>query len=252
MRAEPDTFSLLLGQFSREECRRIFPKRSSKAHKAHLAEAAKALTNNGLTEDQKQALIQQKINLLPVPKKDEVGLRIDLTIEDPGSGETKWIDVTAIHTTAPSYIQKEIKAVQKRAQTAQLAQEVKQADPTVAEQSPNIAERAQAKRDKYARLLLVAKKQQAEKKRATLPSFVPFVLADNGELGLEALQLQEWLVDKYKKANLEQALRDGVNPSQAARDFRRSLKTSVQYALASGVGAMVTAAGQAWRGHDPP
>ena len=160
--------------------------------------------------------------------------------------------MTAIHTTAASYSQKEFKATLKRAQTAQVAQEAKLPDPSLAEQSPNIAERAQAKRDKYARLLQVAKKQFVEKRRPTLPIFVPFVLADNGELGLDALLLQEWLVDRYKKSNMQQAVNNGLNPAQVARDYRRSLKLSVQYALASGMGSMISAAGQAWRDLGPP
>ena len=254
-RAEPDTFSLLLGQFSREECRRIFPKVASAEHKAIFSATNKALeaaATEGLSQAQRQAIIQQQINLLPVPKTDQVGLRIDITIEDPATGETKWIDVTAIHTTSPSYTSKEFKALKKRAQTAAIAQHAKLPDPSLAEQSPNIADRAQDKRNKYARLLLVAKKQFKEGKRPSLPEFVPFVLADNGELGLDALQLQEWLVDKFRKANASISSNNGINPNQAARAFRRSLKLSTQYALAIGMGSMISSAGQAWKDLGPP
>lgn len=44
VRAEPDTFSLLLGQFSREECRRIFPKHSTK--KAFFAQPLEEATTS--------------------------------------------------------------------------------------------------------------------------------------------------------------------------------------------------------------
>ena len=63
-----------------------------------------------------------RIDALPaVAKDDAVGLRIDLELEDPATGETKWID-TIVHTAAESYREREFKAVVARNVSTQLHQ----------------------------------------------------------------------------------------------------------------------------------
>ena len=53
-----------------------------------------------------------KCVLMPaVSKEDAVGLRIDVVLEDPGTGETKWVDATVVHTAAESYREREFKSV---------------------------------------------------------------------------------------------------------------------------------------------
>ena len=112
VRVEPDTHSLLLAQFSKEECRHIFPKVSSSAFKAQFVNVMKAIevaTASNLTDVEKQNLL---------------------------------------------------------------------------------------KFEKCSRLIAVARKQVIERKRSSMPQFVPFAAAANGELCSPAVALQEWLVDK--------------------------------------------------------
>ena len=55
------------------------------------------------------------IDALPVVSKDDsVGLRIDLELEDPATGETKWVDTTVVHTAAESYREREFKSIMAR------------------------------------------------------------------------------------------------------------------------------------------
>ena len=42
-RVEPDTHSLLLGEFSKADCRRVFPKATSKAYKEAFEEVSKVV-----------------------------------------------------------------------------------------------------------------------------------------------------------------------------------------------------------------
>ena len=42
-RCEPDTHSLLLGEFSKADCRRVFPKATSKAYKTAFEKLSQAL-----------------------------------------------------------------------------------------------------------------------------------------------------------------------------------------------------------------
>ena len=62
----------------------------------------------------KQNFIQSQIDLLPLHQGEYVGLRVDLCIENPDTGETKWVDTTVVHTTSASYENKELKAIAKK------------------------------------------------------------------------------------------------------------------------------------------
>ena len=79
--------------------------------------------------------------------------------------------------------------------------------------SPALVERTTMKNAKYSRLLLVAKKQAAEKKRKQVPSFCTFAVSDYGEMSPAAVDLQEWLVNQFK-IKCEQAGKraDGCKP----------------------------------------
>jgi len=81
-----------------------------------------------------------------------------------------------------------------------------------------------------------------------MPTFVPFVVADTGELGQEAATLIDFLVAKYKKHVRGKVRTDGLTTKELVSEFRNRLKLSVQFAIASGLGAMVAAAGQPWHG----
>ena len=114
VKCEPDTYTLLLGDFTKAQCHRLFPRDASPIYKQRFAEllAAIELVEADLVTplDQKQAYLKSKIELLPTIN-DPTGLRVDLSIEDPVTGEHKLIDVTVAHTTAASYLSKELNAV---------------------------------------------------------------------------------------------------------------------------------------------
>ena len=57
VRVEPDTYSLLLGEFSKSDCRRIFPKYVSKKYRERFDEVGAG----GV----KRALVQAKVDALP-------------------------------------------------------------------------------------------------------------------------------------------------------------------------------------------
>ena len=111
-----------------------------------------------------------------------------------------------------------------------------------------MAQKEKDKCEKYSCLLLVTKKQYTQQKRKQAPTFAPFAIADNGELGPDATALQEWIVEHYRrKIVLEPKRLDGCSPQSLIRDFRRRLKVSVQQALASGFDASLNATGLPWQ-----
>ena len=153
-RAEPDTHSLLLGEFSKAECRRVFPKAASKAYKVAFESVSKAIdrttsANCTLSVEEKQALIQSKIDLLPLHQGKAVGLRIDVSLENTETGELKWIDTSVVHTTCLTYQTSELKAVTKRNLSSALADENVIPDVLVHEPSPTLVSREVLKVEKY-------------------------------------------------------------------------------------------------------
>jgi len=250
---EPDTHTLLLGEFSKAECRRIFPKYVSKYYKDKFCEVLNAIETVAsrvcsMTDAEKHAYVQVRIDQLPaVKREDTTGLRIDLAMENESTGETKWVDVTAVHTGAESYRDKAMKVMGSKLISRQLAAREQVPDPIAFEPSPILLERTTAKNEKYARLLLVAKKQTAEKKRKQAPVFATFAVSDYGEMAPVATELQEWVVNQYRiKIEQEGKRDDGCKLADLVRSFRNRLRIGIQMAIASGCGEMLCRAGQAW------
>ena len=157
------------------------------------------------------------------------GLRIDLALECPSTGDTKWIDVSAVHRSSPSYHQKEIKFVLDKRLSYDLAVDFKLPDPLAALPGPSVLERERTKIDKYSCLVSIAKKQFHERKRMKPPSFCPFVVSDTGEFGPSALQLQEHLVHTFKARCVASGPRaDGCALNDIVHNFRHRFKVAIQ------------------------
>lgn len=256
VRVEPATYDLLLGEFSRADCRRIFPKAASKQYKEKFQAVLNALEVVSspacvISADEKAAYVQTRIDALPLLKPSELkGLRIDAALENPVTGETKWIDVSVMHTTAASYVSTELKAVGERVNASNIAATFQVPDYLKVKPSPSLVKRDAEKTFKYSRLITVAQKQTKEKKRLQCPTFSPYIVSDFGDLSPAAIELQEWLVATYaKKCEREGARLDGCSKADLVRSFRQKFKLNVQLAVASGLGGMLLTAGQPF-GHD--
>ena len=246
MRVESVTYELL-GEFSRADCRRIFPKAASKLYMEKFQAVLNALETVSspaftISAEEKAAYVQTRIDALPLLKAHELkGLRIDAAFENPATGETKWTDVSVMHTSAASYVNAEMKSVGEKINASNIA---------AAFQVPSLLKREAEKNFKYSRLITVAQKQTKEKKRLQCPTFNSFIVSDFGDLSPAAIELQEWLVTAYaKKCEREGARLDGCNKTDMVRSFRQKFKLNVQLAIASGLGGMLLTAGQP-RGQD--
>ena len=116
------------------------------------------------------------------------------------------------------------------------------------EPSPILLVREGDKSKKYSKLVTIATKQAKEAKRPQIPAFIPFVMADTGELSPVARELQEWIIMKYKGYHRTRVRTDGVSVKELVYSFRSRLAASLQFAVAAGLGAMLITAGQPWRG----
>jgi len=226
----------------------------SKAYKAgfeQLSQAADfiASASCSLSPEEKQNLIQHQIDLLPLHQGDSTGLRIDICLENAETGETKWIDTTAVHTTCVSYEDKELKAVAKRNLASSMADLHSLPDALQFDPSPALLQRDIRKVEKYSRLLMIAKKQHVDGKRSSLPAFAPFSVSDFGELSPAAVDLQEWIVDQFRRKCVKHGARaDGCSVLDLVRQFRYKFKVGIQFAIDSGLGSMIQSAGQPWGG----
>ncbi len=253
---EPDTYDLLLGQFERKDCKRVFPKRMSVAYEAGftaLSQASDFINSPTCTlnSEQKQAHIQNHLDKLPLVE-GAGGLRIDASFRNPDTNEIMWVDVSVVHTTSPSYISGELKSIAKRKLCADAAQLHLMPDALQNQASPVMLQREIAKIHKYSRLVTVAKKQKSDGTRETIPTFAPFIVSDCGELAPKAYDVQEWIVSQYRLKCCKEGRRaDGYTTADRVRQFRHRLKIGVQTAVACGLGTMMQFAGMSWRGLGP-
>ena len=127
VRVEPSTYELLLGEFSRADCRRIFPKAASRLYQEKFQAVLNALEvisspSCTISSEQKTAYVQDRIDALPLLKPSELkGLRIDAALENPATGETKWVDVSVMHTSAASYANAELKSIGEKITASNIA-----------------------------------------------------------------------------------------------------------------------------------
>ena len=76
------------------------------------------------------------------------------------------------------------------------------------------------------------------------PTFTPFAVSDVGELSPAAADLQEWIVEQYRrKCAKDKSRKDGCSTADLVRQFRHKFKVDIQFAIAAGLGAMIQAAG---------
>ena len=100
---------------------------------------------------------------------------------------------------------KELKAITKRNLSAAVAEDQRFPDVLLQDPSPTVLDREKQKTEKYSRLILMASKQFVDGKRSSRPAFAPFVVSDLGELGPNAIELQEWIVSSADASLSRQA-----------------------------------------------
>ena len=103
------------------------------------------------------------------------------------------------------------------------------------------------KLDRYALLSALVERQVVDGLRDA-PRILPVVLSTHGELCPGALQLQEWLVDKYRlRLELEGERDDGRKVAELVADFRHNFHVSLLVAVVQGHADMLTTAGNIFR-----
>jgi hypothetical protein len=163
---------------------------------------------------------------------DGHGLRLDGTIQDPTSGELVWFDVSVVHTTSRSYLKDE----------AKFSREQRAANAVW--KSAALMEAYQGKLDRYALLAAMVERQVLGGRRKA-PLILPAVVTTHGEFCPGAVQLQEWLVERYRaRLRLEGERDDGEKEDDLITAFRCELRAALLVATAKGTAEMLAVAGR--------
>jgi hypothetical protein len=250
---EPKTHELLLGQFSRSQCAKLFPKTYPKAYMKRAEELVReALTFGAMQPEARRraedtwldavdALDDEAPSLRPSElaqdrnKSDRKGLRIDVQLVDD-TGQELWLDGTIGHPLVGARREAEIKRTRER---------IHSDSKLVRSRTSVTVEKArQDKEETYLLLKLVASKQHTDGKRARMPEFYPVVLTTFGEVGPGATLVREWLCERLgRKLEREGPRADGSEPKQLLNEYRQNFNMMLAEAVAHRVGAMATSAG---------
>lgn len=251
---EPTTVKVLQGEFSGELCSKLYPTKSSTAYKLVFDQFLQAHDNLACATSHEQAsiaqqsIVQSSQALLQFPAQDASATNLDLLIKNNMTNEEIWVDVTFIHTTAPSYRPQEIKSLLTKQTSKNLSlidlQQGSLPDLASSEISPAILTRRQDKIKRYSNLLAIATRQAKTGKRSSFPRLTPFVLSDLGESNLEVDSLIDYLAFTFKrKMQVEGPRDDGLSPTELARKFKSNLRAEIQVVTAKRVAQMIRAGG---------
>ena len=243
---EDSTSELLLRQFTPMQCSTMFPLNAPAA----LAEVARQVLKDvrsaaKLSFDQREAKLAKldgRLQELRDSVVDGHGLRLDGTILHPASGEQVWFDVSAVHTTCKTHLKAEGKFTRER----------RAAGPEGAGQkSDALMEAHQGKLDRYALLAAMTQRQVLDGLRIVAPLILPVVVSTHGEFCPGTVQLQEWLVERYRaRLRLEGDREDGEKEDDLITAFRCELRAALLVATAKGTAEMLAVAGRPFRKGD--
>ena len=163
---------------------------------------------------------------------------------DQETGQERWVDATCIHPTCKSRITKEWAQVRKRIEKLE-ARWNGEADIVINyEEGKALQDQRNKKHGVYAPLITIAEKQLIDGKRLTKPTFITAAMSTAGEMGLETIQLQEWLTASYARMLGTLPKRDDdIGIKKLTADFRNRYRNRIAVAVARGQAQMCLSAG---------
>ena len=162
---EPPTNRILLEEYTPQQCRGLFPahpskKERQKAEKLHMEfEEILQLPQNSTRTKMRDA--NARLQALLTQRKKKKGLRLDVWLTDPSTGEEAFVDMACTHPTAKAHISAELKRTKQR-----LAAEDK---ATKKLEGAAVEKMEKAKRSTYALLHSIALRQTAAGLRTSEP-----------------------------------------------------------------------------------
>jgi hypothetical protein len=251
---EPSTVNLLNNQFTGEQLRHMFPKNPTAEQKQATTDLLKLIEYefgrrrealmvpaSGVALD--VAEIKKGFAELYALKKSyqTKGLRIDLRIMNPITGDEWWVDVTSIHPTCKSRVAAEYKRALEN-QKAELDAKKQVRGQFLVGKA--VEDQSALKHTMYAPLVAIAAKQKLDGKRAVVPRFFAAVCSSLGEYGQDTFKLSELITAAFKGKMFRMGDRcDDQKPAALSAAFRNKLRTSIQFAVGKGLANMLLYSG---------
>ena len=144
-----------------------------------------------------------------------------------------------MHTTSKTHLKGEVN----------FSRERRAAGPEAAGQkSEALMEAYQGKLDRYSLLTAMVERQVLDGLRTAAPLVLPVVVSTHGECCPGTVQLQEWLVERYRaRLRLEGERDDGEKEEDLITAFRCELRAALLVATAKGTAEMLAVAGRPFR-----
>jgi len=244
-----DTYKLLQGEFSKAQCKLLFPKAATKAYtdetRRLLDRFEQVAKLRGDEQREARQDLQQQFEALqrlqdqscqPTDHKtgQRKGLRLDIQLTNR-DGDSLILDPTVVHSTAASRRQAEVALSWARKLGVAAMRRKEAAAITV---------RTAEKHKTYGPLLATLASQQLRGVRGTVPTFLPLVATTHHELGEGFGQLEGFLLAAYQQRLEDEGERpDGLVATDLLASFLTEFRFDVHCAIAKGQAQMQLAAG---------
>jgi hypothetical protein len=270
---EPPTTRMLLGQYTPEDCRRMFPKQPTAAmaldavslraaknlvleHAHKELDARDCCRKNEEKDDtshkddcawrveHRRLRVEELLISAKLAGVQKVGVRLDWELTHPVLG-TRWGDHFIVHPSGRSRRKEEYRYVQDRHALEEGREDgltEGRIEVALGEVGPWMTKMEATKKARFAGLMDVAGRQVKK-----MPEFLAPGVSTFGTLSPDAVKLQEYLVAAYR-LRLETETDPCGTESIATRTagLRARFRNRVTFAALNGVSAMQDTAGAAW------
>jgi hypothetical protein len=248
---EPKTTTVLMDEFTYDECRALCPKvltveKSALAKTFHGTMLRLASLNlEGPGAQAEMLLIQNQIAEAIASLGDAAkGVRLDMSIELLCGKKDLLVDFSGVHSTAVATMAKLKHFTTALTISDTVSGGVVANNPTARIPSPAVVAAEELKRRRYATLMDIANRQFDSGKRERRPVLLPAIITHMGELGPGFITLIEELTAcAGRQYRPNTALTCGRSRAQTTAAFRTRLKDALMVANAEGFGKALMAAG---------
>ena len=230
---------LLQGDYTEEQCRTLFPSRSTAALKQQAETCASLIQKLHDSEEADREAHQHALSeFLRSVGDGAKGLRVDIALTSP-NGLLALVDGSCIHTTCASKRDKNFVFLKDKAMRGIVNA------GSDAQMSPAVEEAEAKKVSKYLPLLnrVKAREERLGKRHSEQARFFGCIMTHDGEFSDGTFGLIEWLVRQYRLSLSDDDLWGKLSRGAMAADFRSRIKDGLVTAMANGWGRMLKEGG---------
>ena len=240
---EPHTHDVLLGQYSEEQCKMLFPKQPSAERNKMVKEILDELDaihglDDGPERTQRTRALAEKTDVLNATTHKEEKKAVRLDIQLSHGPDELLVDATITHSLSKTNRAAEAKRTWERLTNGQDIKAIRDKPAAAIETA------RKKKFHTYNPVLYVIKKQVLDQRRTKEPQFTPAAVTTFGELSEGCVMVQEWLAMRYKAHLTNQPERpDGVKVATLVGNFRADFRLALIMTVVRRAAAMQLGSG---------